>query len=519
MSISYLQKEFMILTYIRRLKALVTYTFLFIFSHQFFFLEANLPQLDTKNNPFAMDLNNLPKNGLMPMPTAEEMKEIEQFLSTLSESEIEELIKYGENITKIAEENNIPLFFEPPPSDNGGIKPVPTPSSSTKPTDTKTKDKTAPVVITKDDITYYKKILEDFLSIIQTIRQRLSTVRNFNTILQPLLPDIELLVYYLHFLQKEHVMLHLKDKKYESLVEIMNKNQQLLNDLNDSLELPSVEALNRHPMSAITKKELKNAEKIVNAIQKRFESMLQQDSLISIIESLLKEYEPVALQIKQKNEEKEKTAHEAVKKIPVTNIAKPIPVAPAYSQPYQGPRPYTPAVPPIKNAPAAQPQKPLPNNDQKLKVVEPVKKSDPQKNKKTTLAELEREIITLFDSVEQRLVPHRANINNFLTTYETTKAEPEHVTTALNEANFGLKKVKGLVDEWYKKLEKEATSKTDMENKSKGLRETFKNNMRHNNLKTIHAKTKSMAKTNAEGSVKRFKEMMDAIEKRIIDIF
>lgn len=509
--------------YIKYLQRLLTHAFLFIFIGSYNPLVASLPKMDLKDNPFNM--GDLPKNGLMPMPTEQEMQEIEKFLSTLSDSEIEELIKYGENITKIAEENNIPLFFDAPPAEvspDMGPKPSQLPFQDVKreSTDIKSKDKnvsTTPTV-TKDDIAYYKKTLEALLSIIQKLRLRVTSVKKFETSFKDLNSDLDSLVYYLHVLQKENIVLHLKDKKYEPLVTTMNTYVVQLHQLNDNLELPSIEVLHNRPLSTATKKQLKNAEKTIASIKKSFDAMLKQDTLITTIESLLKEYEPVALQVKQKNEEKEKAAHEFVKKVPVTNVTKQITTPPPYTQPYQGPR-QNPTMPqPIKTAAPQQSAKPNDASTSKPKMVEPIKKQQPAKAKKTTLSDLEKEIIEAFDAIEQRLVPHRPQINDFLTTYATSKTEPSLVTSALNEANFGLKKIKSTVEEWHKKLEKESSSKSEMEKKSKLLRDTYKSATRHNNLKTIHTKTKSVAKTGAEGSVKRFKEMMDSIEKHIIDL-
>ncbi len=52
--------------------------------------------------------------GLLPMPTPEEMAEIEKFLSTLSPEELEELSKIGEEIMKEAERSGRPLFDTQP---------------------------------------------------------------------------------------------------------------------------------------------------------------------------------------------------------------------------------------------------------------------------------------------------------------------------------------------------------------------------------------------------------------------
>lgn len=511
----------MILTNLRSLHRLVTYILLCIFIGNPCIVKASLPK-----GGLGFDMGNLPKNGLMPMPTEQEMQEIEKFLSTLSDSEIEELIKYGESITKIAEENNVPLFFEPPANPS-----TDTPQKSALPTgfdtkkessESKTKEKNIQVgpTITKDDIAYYKKALEDLLTIIQTIRQRITSVKKIAFSLNDLNKELDSLVYYLHVLQKDTIIYHLKEKKYELLVTLMTTTATQLNQLNNSFDLPSLEALHQHPLSTTTKKQLKLAEKTITSIKKVLDGILHQDNIITTIEGLLKEYEPLALQIKQKNEEKEKAAHEFTKKVPVTNIAKQVTPPSTFTQPYQGPRPNMPMTPPIKPGSPQQAQKaPEAAGSKPTKMMEPVKKQQPAKTKKTTFAELEKDIIDGFDSIEQRLVPSRAHINDFLTTYPTSKNEPELITAALNDANFGLKKIKSLVDDWYKKLEKDSTSKTDMETKAKGLRDVFKNNIRHNNLKTIHTKTKTVAKTGAEGSVKRFKELMDGIEKRIVEIF
>lgn len=502
------------------LRRLAAYILLFICIGSTYTLQASLP----KGGP-AFDLSNMPQNGLIPMPTEQEMQEIEKFLSTLSDSEIEELIKYGESITKIAEENNIPLFFEPttgaPIADNGFKSPSTPANTKRESTESKPKEKTVPA-ITKDDIAYYKKTLENFLTIIQTIRQRLASVKKFVTTLNDLNKELDTLIYYLHILQKETIVSHLKEKKYEALVNAMNSATTELTQLNHALDIPSADELYQHPVLPSTKKKLKIAERTVAAIKKELEALVRPDTMITPIEELLKEYEPIALQIKQKNEEKEKAAHEFAKKVPVTNVAKQAPAQAPFAAPYQAPRPNMPMTPPIKPINPTSPQKgpDASAGNKPTKMMEPIKKpQQPNKGKKSTFADLEKEIIDAFDGIENRLVPHRAHVNDFLTTYSNTKDEPEMVTAALNDANFGLKRVKSLVDDWHKKLEKDSSSKTDMETKAKGLRDTFKNNLKHNNLKNIHSKVKTVAKGGTEGSVKRFKELMDGIEKRILEIF
>lgn len=532
MSVTLKQKESMIRKFLHTILCTSLMAgFVFIFPDAF-------PKLNLDDSL----LSNLPdfssKNGLMKMPTPEEIDEIERFLATLSDSEIEELVKYGEKVMQIAEENNIPLFDPTPdnaiPASNSPtLKPTPATDTSSSFKPPLVKETVEEKQFNKQDVDFYMRIIEELLSAIQKIRQRISGVKKFKYVMNSYDERLDILTHYLHILKKETIIKHLIEKKYEAFTQLVQQYAKELNTLYTQLHstLPSIEELYAASSSSKSNKtftqQINKSKNIISNIEKSFTTMLEKENIISKIETILKEYEPSALMIKKSYDEKEKAAFESLKKITVTNVPKPTATPSPFMPPFQAPKPVTP--PASKITPPTPPSsKTTASSASKPKIMEPVKKDkDKAKQKKTTLGEIEQTIIQTLDSIEQGITAHSGYINNFLTTYDKSKNEPDIITSALNEANFGLKKVKGYVDEWYKKIEKEATSKIDMEQKAKTLRDLFKNNNRHGNIKNVHRKIKSLQTSNPKdpkmllegSSVKRFKEFMDGIEKRIIDIF
>ena len=81
----------------------------------FFYLAsccALLTSIFSVNTAFAANNSNLGP-GMMPMPTPEEMEEIERFIASLSPEEVAELEKLGQELLDEAERTGVPLFQEP----------------------------------------------------------------------------------------------------------------------------------------------------------------------------------------------------------------------------------------------------------------------------------------------------------------------------------------------------------------------------------------------------------------------
>ncbi len=111
------------------------------------------------------------KGGLLPMPSQAEMEEINKFLSTLSEKELEELAKIGEEIMHTAEQEGIPLFDDTAVKKEAA-KPVPAPKpQKAEPA----KPKRAPKATPKNETQAIRAILTNLIKSIDSIRQKASS--------------------------------------------------------------------------------------------------------------------------------------------------------------------------------------------------------------------------------------------------------------------------------------------------------------------------------------------------------
>lgn len=459
------------------------------------------------------------QGGLLPMPSEAELEEINKFLSTLSEEELKELAELGEEIMKTAEKEGIPLFYDGPTE-----KPaVPERKPDTKKPDTKPakKTETAPKNVTEA----VQRLLTNLIRILDAIRLKTSNDNELEDILTPLDGQLNTLLYYLHVLNDPKIAGYLKDKEFQKPYDTLLFLEVELGSLNDRYSVPTINTRAKN----INKRALDQARKTLNSIISLLQRAFNQEQLNTELEKVLKKYEPEALRIKKELESKEKQAQDAVKKIPVTNTGKMNPGAPASYQPAPGsgvgPAPYS-------NAPGGYPSLPTTgNNSRNTPLTQQPGATKPTDKKPTTPATQPKDIKPAsadfvkmieneLDSIENVLVPNHASLTNFLQSYKPGTDEPALISGPLSEANFALKRVQKTVKKWTEAIEKEAKNAADLKQKVDVMANSFKSN-KDARLKGLHQQTKDLSakKVSLDGTVKKFKELMDDIEKKLTGKF
>ena len=255
---------------------------------------------------------------LFQMPSEEEMRQIEEFLQTLSPDELDQLAKLGEEIIKEAEADGRPLFAEPTPA--APVQPVEKPKKESEP------------VVSESQKIDLPALLISLLESIILIRQKASIDERYSLILTPLSSDIDTFIYYLYILQESMHLAHLYDAEFATLKTSFIKLESALSISANNLAIPPLLA----PMN-MTKKEkakrrqlINNAESMLTDITGLLTQALHAESMLKECEKLLKRYEPDALKIKELQTKKSKIANEQIHRLPVTNTGK-IVNAPSYN--------------------------------------------------------------------------------------------------------------------------------------------------------------------------------------------
>lgn len=450
------------------------------------------------------------KGGMLPMPTEAEMKEIEQFLSTLSEEELEELAKLGEEIMKTAEKEGVPLF-DPTPQK----KPVPQPTPKLQaPTPEKpiiSTVKETKVATDQNAIKIARKLLTDFIKTIDDVRQKAASEEELDDTFSPLDQPLNTLLYYLHVINDDRIINYLVQPEFSTLYNLIKKTFEDLDTLNNKFDIP----MTNSSRVEYDIDELKKAEKYLQRITERFLQAFSQDQLNEELEKIIKKYEPEALKIKRELELKEQQAISNQQKKAGTSIAKQSPqhqfAAP--QPPMRGPA--QPQPPTSKPQPKAAPLK----ANQTKPTTEPKKteskKPTPAKPKATT-NDLEKGIHEELTKIENAIAPYEATLHNFLNDYSSSKLETDLIKKPLSDVNFELKKLKKTANKWYEVLEQESSNNNELKTKTKNMNESF-NSIKYRKLKGLHNKTKDLVtnKVPLENEVKSFKESMDAVEKKL----
>lgn len=455
------------------------------------------------------------QGGLMKMPTEAEMKEINDFLATLSEDELKELAKLGEEIIATAEKEGVPLFYPDPQA------PTFDPAPSVKPTESIIK-KPEPIKPTKKIEQSTGKanqnILKNLIKIMNDIRKKVATDPLLNDSLRPLNQPINTFLYHLNVATDNKIAHYLADKEFETLNNLLKKLEKELEELNNNFDVPIKDTIKISPY----RKAIKTAEKVLDKIIMLLQNSFFEKNINAELEKLIKKYDPEALKIKKELEMQERSAHEATKKIPVTNTGRPAALSSrtmvdnAVQQPFN-----------INHM--NQPLK-IPNVIEKDKKERPFKQEKPlqivksnekkqntSQKVKPTLADLENNVKMQFDRVEASLTPHKQAFVKYFAENQIIGEEPEWLKQPLNDINFELKKLKKAVSKWHDSLEKNAQNSNDYRVKIKPLQDFYQSE-KHKNIKLVHNQIKGSSGTrriSLDGNLKQFKSFMDDIEKKL----
>jgi hypothetical protein len=450
------------------------------------------------------------KGGMLPMPTEAEMKEIEQFLSTLSEEELEELAKLGEEIMKTAEQEGVPLF-DPTPQKKPVSQPTPKPQAPTVQKPVISKAKETKTATDQKKIKIARKLLIDFIKTIDDIRQKAASEEELDDTFSPFDQPLNTLLYYLHVINDDRIIEYLIQPEFSSLYNLVKRTFEDLDTLNNQFDIP----MTNSSRVECDINELKKAKKYLQRIKERFSQAFFQDQLNEELERIIKKHEPEALRIKKELEAKEQQAISRQQKkagasgttqSPQHQFAAPQP-------PMRGP------AQPQPSAPKSQP-KTTPLKTAQTKPTTEAKKTEPKKptppKPKATTDDLEKGIHEELTKIENTIAPYEATLHNFLNDYSNSKQETDPIKKPLSDVNFELKKLKKTANKWYEVLEQEANSNSELKAKTKNMNESF-NSIKYRKLKGLHNKTKDLVtnKVPLENEIKNFKESMDAIEKKL----
>ena len=238
--------------------------------------------------------------GMLPMPTEEEMREIEQFLATLSPEDLKVLEEMGQKIIDEANEKNVPVFG---PAPGGASQPVATPKtekpkeSVSTPTPTPIKKNSA----TKDVVNKTRDLLQNLIETINAIRQKIAEENVLEDIFAKINLPLNTLLYYLHVVDDDKVAGSLKDTEFTSLYELLKRLDADLTLSNNNFYVPEAEFLNKITPAKEKqyKQEMAAAENMTRVIFARFNQALDKDLLNEELEKLIRKYEPEALKLKQ----------------------------------------------------------------------------------------------------------------------------------------------------------------------------------------------------------------------------
>jgi hypothetical protein len=459
------------------------------------------------------------QGGLIPQPTEEEMRYImEEFLPNLSDEELEELAKIGQEIIDTAEKEGIPLW-QPPVSN---------PTKTAPPTDNKvpTKDVQKEKPTTKKAApSAAKKRIKDLITVIDDIRQKASSDQELEDDFAPLDNEINSLLYYLHVLNDEKLITYLIEKEFESLNDNLKNLRYDLEVLNNTFIVPSQKVYQTKKEEAAHKDAIKKAEAVLKQIMIRFRKAFKQEAIIVDIEKLLKKYEPEALKTKKESDAAEKKAEQFLKTLPKTNTSGHGGFAGSHGFPplgnrgpigAKGAQPFNRVNPGSKTSRAQEkPTNTIKKNDT-TKKVNPKKKPDP----KSTSSGFESNIISKLNEFEKFINPYALRLNDFSDHYKSNKTEDSSLKPILQEATFKAKRLKKEVELWFSAVEKEAKSYSESKAKKKKLKDLWNNKLAHQKLKQLHSKMSDLEdkKVSMQGDFKGMYVNLKKVVETILDI-
>ncbi len=463
-----------------------------------------------------------------PKPTAEELAQIEEFLSTLSEEELAELAQIGEEIMREAEKSGVNLedFLTPEKTVAAPIAQTVTPKEVKAPA----KVFTASTKDTHD----LSKILDDLISHIDSITQKTSIDQKLEEAVTPLYEQLSLLHYYIHVINDDSILPFLLEKENISLLNQLKNFEIKLEELDDAFDVDLLhhEYQLKIPSQAHVlkvRKALNKAQTHLSSIMRFFTKTLSQDGLMKNIEDLIKKYEPEALKVKESNKLKEQEAFNYIKKAQGRGAAastqapqkgggaenkdsKPLTI-------YQGGKQAGSAK--IQTTPTKRPSAPSPSSiksntsDAKKAKSDNKDKKDVKVSTDELLVQAEAKSKESLAHAEGILLHHAKSITDSLNMESNLTFTQKN---GLDEVNFVLKTASNEISEWKKHVLKLAGKDLKIyKDKSNRLTQFFSTGC--NNLNKVHSKLEATIAKNKKFTpspeLKKFQSLMDEIKKKI----
>lgn len=498
-----------------------------------------------------------PGGAMLPMPSQEEMQEIQKFLDTLSQDELDELAKIGEEIIQTAEKEGRPLFGpapemkpiskpQPKPANPINTAPVVKPTEQVKPTER---------TLSSKEKSRIQRILSGLVDAIASIRQKATSDETLLQLLAPLNTTLNDITYYLNVVNYSKHLVQLTDKEFTPLNDNLRKFYEQVEEIDSDLDVPELEMSKKQSSDEIKTQryKIKKATKVLQKFVSIIETTIKQKHVMTDLERLVEKYEPEALKIKQEQEAKEKKASAQRISLPVTNtsqIYKGSPGAARGTQQYtrypgNRTQPYSPAagyprssgVGPSFPGAKASPSNKTPHTTNtpgaKMATGEAAAKD---KNKETVksapvpkLTEVEKtqglaqgikERMTL---VNQLTGIHRDKLIELLDIYLPSAGEVDNTLSEdyrniIEDISFELFKVKKDVTSWITKIENQATNRPDFDQHRRQLKTYMESAMREVN--EFHKKIKSNPGllTGASPRVVQHREHINQLVKHVDEI-
>lgn len=265
---------------------------------------------------------------LMQMPTEEELRQVEELLSTLSPEELEELSKLGEELIRTAEAEGRPLFG-PNPAEQA---PAPVQPTAPKPTEAKPVP-TKPAApqpesnVPKKQLSQLQKMLSDIVDTLGTIRQKAASEEQLALMLVPINTQLNSLSYYIRTIAYSKHAIRLTDKDFASLKNSLTTLATTLDDLNNQLYVEEID-ITLNKKANHKKAMLQQAQITLKNFITTITTACSSQNLLVDLEGFMKKYEPEALELRKKQEAQEKEATGQVKKLPTTNTGTTSPYLP-----------------------------------------------------------------------------------------------------------------------------------------------------------------------------------------------
>lgn len=468
----------------------------------------------------AMSSLSMGPGGLIPQPTEEEMRYImEEFLPSLSEQELKELEKLGQEIMDTVAKEGIPLWQSP-------VQTTPKQSPETPAQPIKEVLKEKPTT-KKAAPTAAKKRLTNLIAVIESIRQKTSSDQELEDDFAFLDKKINTLLYYLHVLNDDKLVMYLIEPEFSSLNSHLQDLRYDLEMLDIVFIVPKQEIHQTKKEEALYKNNLKKAKDHLKTIIQRFNKTFDNENIIVDIEKLLKKYEPEALKIKKELEAAEKKAEQFIKSLPKTNTGRPgfgnsgggYPGGTPGGNMPSGTTGTTPArVTPgsttsrTQEKPTTTPSKP------DTKKVEP--KKTPPTTGKVTIASLEADIKYKLDELENYISPFSQTLTTFINTYKSNKTEDATLKPLLQHAHFKAKRLKKDVEAWSALIDKEAKDFKNLQNKKLPITQVWNSKFTQPKLKNLYNQMENLEKNKItlQGELKNLYTHIKKIEEKILEI-